>query len=319
MRLMLESYPIEQIRVPGDDAWPLCAAGVWGANPSTPEDNPYRELKRRAYEAAATEGSRVVLNGGSADLLYRGGESWLWDLLREGRVVPAAVDLAQELKRRGLREGLRRSGVDRSLFQRSRGGRSRSKPEWLSSHAKGLIGDSAPVASPGRRPRQWSAVLGPRESRGISIEAFHAARAGVELRHPYRDRRLIEFMLAVPAHQLYARNRYKHIARNAMEGRLPEAIRTGEEPTLLTPLFRKGIEESERLEVDRLLDDRESIWPRYVSRAWLSQVRSQPRSRPLGEVVLWTCLAFELWVREAGRAWLSLPAAGEVAAVGAGA
>ena len=96
------------------------------------------------------------------------------------------------------------------------------------------------------RPAQCAAVLGARQARSVSLEIYDANLAGVDLRHPYRDRRLTKFMLAVPAHQLYRRGRFKHLARDAAAGLLPPEIPARTAPTLLTPLFRRGIFDRER-------------------------------------------------------------------------
>lgn len=50
------------------------------------------------------------------------------------------------------------------------------------------------------------------------------ARAGLDERYPFHDRRLIEFSLALPESDRWAGGRYKGILRRAMAGRLPPAV-----------------------------------------------------------------------------------------------
>jgi asparagine synthase (glutamine-hydrolysing) len=128
-----------------------------------------------------------------------------------------------------------------------------------------------------------------------TAEIFHASRCGVELRHPYRDRRLVEFMLAIPASQLYRQGRYKPILRTAMQGILPEPIRLRSEPTVLTPLFIRGLADKERTTVKDLLYGPNRLWPRYVRAEWLAQTRPGQRRSEAEELVLWLCLCCELW------------------------
>jgi asparagine synthase (glutamine-hydrolysing) len=52
-----------------------------------------------------------------------------------------------------------------------------------------------------------------------------AARYGMEARHPFLDRRLAEFILAIPPEQLFHQGYYKMIMRRAMTGILPDSIR----------------------------------------------------------------------------------------------
>jgi asparagine synthase (glutamine-hydrolysing) len=50
--------------------------------------------------------------------------------------------------------------------------------------------------------------------------SFH----GIEMRQPYRDRRLVEFSLALPPHQLWRNGWSRFVFRNAMKGIVPELI-----------------------------------------------------------------------------------------------
>jgi asparagine synthase (glutamine-hydrolysing) len=291
-------------RVPGDDAWPLANRAVLSRNPNTPEQNPYRELKERAHRQAAAAGSRVALSGASADIFSSGTELWLWDLLRGGRWLEGGRSIATDVLKQGLREALRRAGFGIPL--RPFGSLLAPPPagaSWLTGFADHRI-DRKNIRSWWQdrfpRPAQCAAVLGARVARGVSAEIYNANFAGIDLRHPYRDRRLTEFMLAVPAHQLYRHGRFKYLARAAAAGLLPPEIPARVEPTLLTPLFRRGVFERERVTVQRILDTSDAVWPRFVDRRRIEEIlRIGPR-RPLDEVLLWHCLGFESWVRRHG-------------------
>jgi asparagine synthase (glutamine-hydrolysing) len=52
------------------------------------------------------------------------------------------------------------------------------------------------------------------------IASFH----GIEMRQPYRDRRLVEFSLALPPNQLWRNGWSRFVFRNAMKGLVPEPI-----------------------------------------------------------------------------------------------
>ena len=299
---------LEAWRVLGDDAWPLANSAFLSRNPSSPEQNPYRELKERAHKRAADAGSRVALSGASADVFSSGTGAWFWDLLRGGRLIEAGTSMATDVSRLGFREALRRAGFGAPL----RPIRAVLTPPpvpapWLTVFASNRVnGELTEGWRQGVFPRQMqcAAVLGARAARGVSAEIFNANLAGVDLRHPYRDRRLTEFMLAVPAHQLYRHGRFKHLAREAAAGFLPPEIPARVEPTLLTPLFRRGVFERERLTVRRILDTSDAVWPQFVDRRWVEEIlRFGPR-RPLDEVLLWHCLGFESWVRRHG--WMEV-------------
>ena len=59
----------------------------------------------------------------------------------------------------------------------------------------------------------------------IEMEERSASRFGFEQRHPFHDRRIIEFALALPEEQRWRRNQIKFVLRQAMSGLLPETIR----------------------------------------------------------------------------------------------
>lgn len=146
----------------------------------------------------------------------------------------------------------------------------------------------------GVRPHQLEAVAGLRVARSCSLENAYASRHGLELRDPYRDLHLVEFMLQLPAHQLYRHGRHKHVARQALLGWLPDSILNRTEPTLLTPLFERGLRQENRGLVEGLLESEDAIWPHYVERRWIEDSLRESIS-PALDVVLWHCVSFELW------------------------
>ena len=301
---VVERWNLEALRVNCDDAVPLTHQRVLGCHPSTPEDNVYRELKRRVFSLAAGAGSRVVLNCSAADALYTGGECWFEDLTLSGHPLQATSELLAEVRRRGPEEALRRSGllrwparVKRTLFRQH----SVELP-WLTPEARRRVTE---VSEPrfqtprGLRPNQLEAVAGVRAARSFSLENSYACREGVELRDPYRDLRLVEFMLQVPAHHLYRHGRYKPIARQALTGLLTDSILQRTEPTVLTPLFEAGLRGKDRHIVEELLGSHNAIWPRYVDPSWVYRSLGGAIS-PALDVVLWHCVSFELWRRRSG-------------------
>jgi len=56
------------------------------------------------------------------------------------------------------------------------------------------------------------------------MEDRAAARCGIEARHPFHDRRLIELTLALPPDQFLRLGQNKFILRQAMKGLLPEPV-----------------------------------------------------------------------------------------------
>jgi asparagine synthase (glutamine-hydrolysing) len=298
---IVERLGLASLQFVGDSYWPLFDQRSFTANRNTPEENPYRGLKQEAYRKAAEAGCRVILNGGSADVLYTGSRGWLNDLLRERRVVDAARGLAREAQRRGLR------AVGRSLLALARGSdsgitrrRASSPATWLTDSSRRLLvgeGDLADDGGNSDRALGWFRQHSSRQARGVTVEIFHANREGVELRHPYRDRRLVEFMLGIPAHQLYQEGRHKPIARRAMRTLLPRVILERSAPTSLTPFFQTALRQSAASTVDRILFADDVSWQEHVRPEFIRGLLKSTEWRPIDGVVLWNCLSFELWRR----------------------
>ena len=147
-------------------------------------------------------------------------------------------------------------------------------------------------------------ILSLEAARSSSAEIFHASRHSLELRHPYRDRRLVEFVLSLPAHQLYNRGYFKYILRNAMWGTLPDAILSRQGPTPLLPLFSRGMER-ERDVVQTCVKDARAVWRKYVRADWLMdrlEVPLTPETDGPEAVVPWLCISTEAWFRSANIA-----------------
>ncbi len=310
---MVERHQLEPIQFLGDDAWPLFALESWPFNPNTPEENLYRRLTDGAYATAREAGSPVMLTGMFADHLYTGNRHWLGDLLRRRRFATALSDLAWHLARRSAWSKLRQT-----LAPLLRGhsiasnGSQNSPAEWLTPQGRSLLRqaddrDQHLTGAHCPRPEQYRRVLGLLAAHGVSAEIFHTDRHGIELRNPYRDRRLVELLLGLPAFDLYRRGRFKPILRRAMAGRLPSPILDRTRPTALTPLYRRGIEERREGPVMALLNRPSAIWHHFVRSDWLlapaSSAIARGRRGTAGELVLWACVCLELWLmrRQEGR------------------
>ena len=243
-----EKWNTHSIQIPSDDAWPYKNWKNWRRNPNQPEGNPYRLVKERAYQRANDEGLRVLLTGGFGDHLYDGAEEWMADLLAEGRLFQALQGLAYNIRNFGLRRALAAQSLRRTarrILDKFPGGKflhgKQTAAPWLTPFS---------IDNTNNRSNTWldpafarkANILGLRAAQSSASETFNASRHALELRHPYRDRRLIEFVLGLPAYQFYFHGVYKYILRNAMKGILPEIIRTRVRPTSLISFFFRGVE-----------------------------------------------------------------------------
>ena len=71
---------------------------------------------------------------------------------------------------------------------------------------------------------QYTASTRGFQTHGIEMEERSAASFGLELRHPFHDRRLLEYGMALPEEQRSQANQRKLILRRAMQEYLPEIV-----------------------------------------------------------------------------------------------
>jgi asparagine synthase (glutamine-hydrolysing) len=299
---MVDRWGIRSIQIPCDDAWPYKDWERWPSNPNQPEGNPYRLLKERAYGRAKQEEIRIVLTGGFGDHLYSGAEDWFVDLIADGYSLEALHELYIYLRYAGLRwtlgEGFLQHALERPLeriISKRYFHRRQSFPDWLTPFAvRSLsLSDAKIDPSPGHRGN----LVGTWAASDSSNEIYNANRFNLELRHPYRDRRLLEFVLSLPAYQLYYRGLYKRILRAAMQKILPEIIRTRLQPTSLISLFSRGVKQEQNI-IQTYLEDSSRAWQLFVHEKWLSNqwsVAITPHQDGPHTLIPWLCISYEKW------------------------
>jgi hypothetical protein len=130
-----------------------------------------------------------------------------------GRPFLAWNGLLRPAFRRMTPEGLLR--FRRSFLQMRNG------PAWASRNWESIASRPLP-----RMPdRCLSSLHSGYWQRAMALVEYAAARAGLELRHPYMDRRIVEFVRTLPIRMIFRDGLTKWILRRAMHGILPEKIR----------------------------------------------------------------------------------------------
>jgi len=322
MDAVIERHGLEAHRIVGDTLWPLRDAAAWRHEPPPPAPAPYRSLHESVWREAQSVGVEVLLSGTFGDELFSGGEMWLLDLLRERRVGDAAASLSACLARRGPRGVWRDPGLRRVVGDALRAvGRRRPRPTvaeprpWLTPAVCEVVANaerrpSGSLPGAGGRVRE---IASPWVAHSAPLTAVMSTGHRIDVRTPYRDRRLVEFIASVPGHQIYRGGLRKHILREAMRGILPDRVRLRRRPTSYLPLYNRGFFERERGTVQTLLQDPDAWWPRFVRREWLENAIRRPlrlRDDGVAAAVPWLCVVVEMWRRTASpaeRASLRLP------------
>jgi asparagine synthase (glutamine-hydrolysing) len=278
---------------------------------------------RSLFECARDQGVRVLLDGDDGDVVVSEGAEYLAQLARRARMVTLTREiaglsknfdrsywtllrrfviapLAPEFLKRGrrlLRKGRR---PDESLMA---GVINPHFAERIGLRERDLELRSSQIRTP-RTPREHHHRKLTAGIHPYMLEVHDKAGMsyGVEARHPFFDRRLVEFCLAIPPEQKLKAGWNRVIMRRAMAGILPEAVRWRTGVSDVSSNFtRTMLLFGRRSSEEVILQNPQYIEP-YVKaealrRAYFGFVG---REAPYDAVTVWSATLLASWLRQTG-------------------
>lgn len=320
IRPLAEAMGFQSFLVSAEDHWLLDHPGLYAASLESPFAgwlSPHREGLR----VLGQRGTRVLLTGQGADDLLQGSPGVLPERLLQGdlRVAWEVWRYAAARGRNPLRDLYRL--LLRPLLPVSADTRLRrlaakkpipaSLPTWISQELvqrTGLVERLAEHRLPARVGMAHRQIALHFESPPYE-QAIHwldriAAPFGVEVRHPFTDRRLAEAVLSTPPDQIFELGCYKPLLRRAMAGRLPDALRLRPTKTKLGAYFDYSLREKSSDLLDRLL-----ACPLIAELGWVdgSELRAAFQAYRQGDSErmhrkIWNAATLELWIRQHSQA-----------------
>lgn len=187
-------------------------------------------------QAARQDGCRMILTGDGADELFGSPIHYLADLLRSGRLITAVRSLRPMARYNGyapaylLKSSLRLL-LPRGILRLGKMVKWRQAPPWIApglAERTRLLSRLHTVAAKPRfdsihATEDYFAFIRGRRIWMDEARELHAATSGVTYCYPFYDRRLLEFMFAIPWHTKHAGARNKIFLRNARD-LLPPAL-----------------------------------------------------------------------------------------------
>jgi asparagine synthase (glutamine-hydrolysing) len=209
----------------------------------------------------------------------------------------AASPLRQRL---GVRASLAESFIDRDLAERV-GVADRLRTLWSTRSFRREIS---------ARERQADELVHPQY--GAALERYHrvAASQGIEARHPFFDKRVVEFCLALPWDRKVRNGWSKWIVRESTEGVLPDSVRwrRGRWIHLGWTFLQGAIGELDELLADELSGDMGALAP-YADLRKLRRLVQRYRSGDAGAgAKVWTAAVLSSWLRKTSQARYDLAA-----------
>ncbi|MBW4577472.1 MAG: lasso peptide isopeptide bond-forming cyclase [Aphanothece sp. CMT-3BRIN-NPC111] len=129
-----------------------------------------------------------------------------------------------------------------------------------------------------------------------------AAAFSVELRHPFFDKRLAEFCLAIPADQKLNQGWTRMVMRRAMANILPIEIQWRGGKTNLSANFLHGLQIFDRELLESVIFQKSEIIEQYVNINALREVYARFISQEMNNadaLILWKSVTLALWLRHA--------------------
>jgi asparagine synthase (glutamine-hydrolysing) len=303
-------HPIRPRMVKGDNLWPRPFNPDWLILRDYPGQDPYYYLVQAILQAAHHDGVRVMLSGFYGDDLYSGTDSWFADLMLSGRVWEAARVLARSVRQVDLKRDLLEHGLLAMVPAGLKKGYRRLRPAsaewagWVQPQLAGRIGlaesDKARLHPKFRLPGQqerYSALFLTGYPESFSGYQIYGWENGVEYVFPFADRRIVEFLLGLPADQIALPGYPRRILREALRGKLPGIVQQRQGKTDFYPLVDKGIYSESFPAISKILLHSQVLERGFIQRDWLiGELEGKNRTRD--GLVLWLVLSLETWLQK---------------------
>jgi asparagine synthase (glutamine-hydrolysing) len=122
----------------------------------------------------------------------------------------------------------------------------------------------------------------------------------IESRHPFMDKRLIEFCLAIPPEQKLHQGWSRMVMRRAMDGILPKEIQWRGGKTSMSPNFQRGLLDTDKEIVDKIISNNFSRIEKFVALNSLNKSHqglvSQEEVTNENFISVWKALTLALWL-----------------------
>jgi asparagine synthase (glutamine-hydrolysing) len=237
-RRITQRYGLPAVDVPGDDTWVLMDDPAYRPDRDDPFLGMFQVMQERSHAAAARDGVTSLLSGDRGDPLlgdgvfdhvgpFRAGRWGLWVRELSAQARSSGGSRRGAIRRHFLRPLLEDVGV----LPPAHADPSRLVPDFLRPDWVARTGLLDLVAADRARPPVRGHARAARHARAFLFRGLLdpvpqerlRARYGMTFADPWADRRVMEFVLAVPPWRLQRPSEPKRLAKLALGGMLPAA------------------------------------------------------------------------------------------------
>jgi asparagine synthase (glutamine-hydrolysing) len=150
------------------------------------------------------------------------------------------------------------------------------------------------------REAQWRTLTSGLMAVPVEICDHLSADCSVETRHPFMDKRLVEYCLALPAHQKLSQGWARSILRRGMEGILPPEIQWRSSKGSSTAVFFHGLQKYNRPLLDDVVNQDFKTLERYINLSHCQESYQRIIHEQDQDIEgLWFVITLALWFRQA--------------------
>jgi asparagine synthase (glutamine-hydrolysing) len=307
-------HRLPQTWVSGDECWALSHLDEWLPVFTDPHFLPYHGIHFKLLDAARSHGVRSILMGHGGDHLLTGSARYLADWFMQGRWSDLHRQLA--VYARLTKRSYPRAFAADVLFpllpgslrrQLKRGRRAVPSKAWLPAGLQHSPRREDQESAHSGRHAWWYAMRRQWERFGENPNQAYLDRLsrlfGMELRQPFLDARLIDFVLRLPPEALYRDGTSKRLLREGLDDLMPEVVRDRRTRGSLSPLIECGLRRHRRSFVEALLEDSELEQRGYVLPGpWKAAIHGFLEGDNRQFWSHWRALSLEIWLRaQTGR------------------
>jgi asparagine synthase (glutamine-hydrolysing) len=157
------------------------------------------------------------------------------------------------------------------------------------------------------REYHWRGLTAGIITLALEISDHYSAAFSIETRHPFMDKRLIEFCLSLPSNQKLNQGWTRFIMRRAMKNILPEQVQWRSDKSDMTASFTHGLLKHDRELLNNVMQNRLDVIAEYVDTEALQKIYKQweatstdqtSRSKSEGaiDLLLWQVCMLILWL-----------------------
>lgn len=322
--LVVHRFGIRPHDLAAEASGPLARYPQHGPHRDEPYIGVYQALLEDGLAAARRDGVRDMWSGDRGDLVGGAWSPSYWSLLRRGRwgdllgevrehaAIPGQgwpQVVGRHVAAPGLRSLVRRRRRPRNGVAGAR--HDRRRPPWLrpdlldrTGTDPGMAHDAIPpqaLRGYARRERYRLLFL-PMHMRGMVWSERTNAAFGLGFVDPWSDRRLAEFVLAVPQAVLNRPGELdKRLVREAMRGIMPEDFRRAAAKIVPQPLFDRALRRDAADTIRHLLTDMEADRRGYLDGEALRAHYDDVVEGGRAHVTLWWAITLEMWLRRYWR------------------